>query len=240
MYMSQKMKMISLQAHNEQLGYDILGRLFSAAENYFIKCQGKSYNNETTYYSSYDTFNNANNKSKEAVRRELINQINIFQASNQYFIKKYGLALQPPNIQDAINDVIAWKKKMKEKKDIDLYDGILQVITNNQINTDNFSNEKENYENKKGGRQEFWSNIGTRASVATQQRIQNINNSKNFQPTFQRGSKNNPYSNSSLNEADKITKLSEDANNIILKLYNTLVEYHKNKHYSYQFFLFHK
>ena len=28
---------------------------------------------------------------------------------------------------------------MKNQKDIDLYDGILKVIDNNEINTDNFS-----------------------------------------------------------------------------------------------------
>lgn len=75
--MYNKQKMISLQTQDQQLGYDILGRLFSAAENYYIKCQGKSYDPKTAYYSNYDTFHNANKKSKEAARRELINQINI-------------------------------------------------------------------------------------------------------------------------------------------------------------------
>jgi len=34
--------MISLQAQDQQLGYDILGQLLSVAQNYYIKCQEKS------------------------------------------------------------------------------------------------------------------------------------------------------------------------------------------------------
>lgn len=224
-----KQKQISLQAQDQQLGYDILGRLFSAAENYYLKCQGKTYNYQTTYYSSYDTFNNANKKSKEAVRRELINQINIFQASNQYFQTKYKFGLQPPNIQQAINDVNLWKQSMKNKKDIELYDGILKILNNNQINTDNFSNEEKEDKNKKLGRQEFWSNIGSHASSATQQRIESINNIENFQPTFQRGSGHNPYLNNNLEQVDEAIKLSDEANIIIKDLDNLFVEYYNQK-----------
>lgn len=222
-------KTINLQAQDQQLGYDILGRLFSAAENYYLKCQGKSYNSQSTYYSHYDTFNNANKKSKEVARRELINQINIFQASNKYFKNKYGFGLQPPDFQQSINDIIIWKQSMKNKKDIDLYDGILKVINDNETNTDNFSNEHKEDKNKKVARQEFWSNIGTHASSANQQRIDNINNTPNFQPSFQRGNGTNPYSNYNLEKVDEITKLSDKANETIKDLDNLFYEYSDKK-----------
>lgn len=217
--------MISLQAQDQQLGYDILGRLFSAAENYYLKCQGKSYDSQTTYYSNYDTFQNANKKSKEAARRELINQINIFQTSNKYFMNKYNFGLQPPNFQESINDVINWRNSMKNQKDIELYDAILKVINNNQVNTDIFSNESKDEKGKMAGRQEFWSNVGTHASAATQQRIENINNNPNFQPTFQRGGGINYYSDSKLDNVDEIIKLSEDANKIVVELDENFVKY---------------
>lgn len=118
---------------------------------------------------------------------------------------------------------------MKNQKDIDLYDGILKVINNNQINTDNFSNENKEDKNKRVARQEFWSNMGTNASAATQQRIDNINNTQNFQPTFQRGSGNNPYSSSNLKQVDEIAKLSDEANKIIKDLDDLFYKYYKKK-----------
>ena len=222
----QKQKLISLQTQDQQLGYDILGRLFSAAENYYLKCQGLPYNYQTTYYSSYDTFQNANKKSKEAVRRELINQINIFQASNKYFTGKYHFGLIPKDFEQSINDILKWKNSMNNPKDIELYNGILKILNNNQIDTDSFSNEKKE-EIKKGGRQEFWSSLGPNAAAATDQRIEEINNNPNYKPTFHRGAGNNPYSNTNLSKADEIIKLQEEANKIILDLDNLFVKYYE-------------
>ena len=223
---------INLQKQDQQLGYDILGRLFCAAENYYLKCKGESYNHQTTKYSGYDIFNNANKKSKESVRRELINQINIFQTSNQYFMSKYKFGLQPPNLALAINDLNVWKKSMKNPKDIELYDSILKVINNSQVNTDNFSNDHHNQEYNRIGRQEFWSNIGTYSSVATQQRIEEINSNPNYQPTFNRGSCENPYSNSKPSEADEKTKLIHDTNELIYNLVSQFEIYYKGKEHN--------
>ena len=130
--MYQDQRMLSLQAQDMQLGYDILGRLLCAAENYYLKCLSKSYDYKTTLYGSHDIFQNANEKSKDTIRRELINQINIFQSSNQYFINKYKFGLQPPNVQQVLNDVNLWKSVMTNKKDIELYDGILAIIKSNK------------------------------------------------------------------------------------------------------------
>jgi hypothetical protein len=226
--MYQDQRMISLQAQDRQLGYDILGRLLSAAENYYLKCLGKSYDYQKANYASHDIFQNANKKSKEAIRRELINQINIFQSSNQYFINKYKFGLQPPNVQQVLNDVNLWKSVMTNKKDIELYDGILAIIKSNKsINTDNFLIGNENSEIKNVGRQEFWSNMGTHASAATQKRIENMHNTENYQPTLQRGNRNDPYQESNLKEVDEITKLSTEANKVIFEIYNNLFEYHQ-------------
>ncbi len=54
---------------------------------------------------------------------------------------------------------------MKNRKDIELYDEILKVINNNQVNTDIFSNKSKDEKCKMTGRQEFWSNVGTHASA---------------------------------------------------------------------------
>ena len=113
--MYHKQKQLSLQTQDRQLGYDILGRLLCAAENYYLKCQEKSYDYQKANYGSHDIFQNANKKSKETIRRELINQINIFQTSNQYFLNKYNFGLQPPNIQEVINDIKLWRESMKNK-----------------------------------------------------------------------------------------------------------------------------
>ena len=224
--MYQEQRMLSLQAQDRQLGYDILGRLLSAAENYYLKCQGKSYDYQNANYASHDIFQNANKKSKEATRRELINQINIFQTSNQYFINKYKFGLQPPNVQQVISDIVLWKSSMTNKKDIELYDGILAIINDNKyVNTDNYLVGNENNEYKSVGRQEFWSNIGTHASAATQKRIENMHNTENYQPTLQRGNRNDPYQESNLKEVDEIMKLSSEADQVIFDINNNLYEY---------------
>ena len=226
--MYQEQKMLSLQAQDRQLGYDILGRLLSAAENYYLKCQGKSYDYQKANYANHDIFQNANKKSKEATRRELINQINIFQSSNQYFINKYKFGLQPPNVQQVINDIALWKSAMTNKKDIELYDGILAIISNNKyVNTDNYLVGNENAEYKNVGRQEFWSNMGTHASAATQKRIENINNTENWQPTLQRGNRNDPYQESNMKEVNEIMKLSSEANQAVFEIYKYVYEYNK-------------
>jgi hypothetical protein len=226
--MYQGQKMLSLQAQDRQLGYDILGRLLSAAENYYLKCQGKSYDYQKANYASHDIFQNANKKSKEAIRRELINQINIFQTSNQYFINKYKFGLQPPNIQQVIDDIILWKSAMTNKKDIELYEGILTIINDNKnINTDNYliGNENAGYTNM--ARQEFWSNMGTHASAATQNRIKNMHETENFQPTLQRGNRNDPYQDSHMKEVNEIMKLSTEANQVISEIYGMMFEYNQ-------------
>jgi len=120
---------IDLQKQEEQLGYDIAGRLISAAENYYYKCIGFAYNEENNaLYKGYDIFQNANNKSKETVRREIINQINIFQASNQYYKNKYNLSLIPKNSNKIIEDLNFWKSKMNNQKDIELYNAIIAIF----------------------------------------------------------------------------------------------------------------
>ena len=220
---------INLQKQDQQLGYDILGRLFSAAENYYFKCIGVPYEQHGTNYSSYDIFHNANKKSKEAVRRELINQINIFQTSNQYFISKYNQGLQPPNLQLAIQDLNMWKKAMKSQKDIELYDAILKVVNNNQVNTDDFSEKYPNEESNKKGRQEFWANIGTYSSAATQQRINDINNNPNYQPTFNRGNYGSSYENSKPAEFEERFKLQEEANKVLDRLIPLISQYSKGE-----------
>ena len=220
---------INLQKQDQQLGFDILGRLFCAAENYYLKCKGESYNHYATKYASYDMFHNANKKSKETVRRELINQINIFQTSNQYFMNKYQHGLQPPNLQLAINDIIEWKKSMKSQKDIDLYDSILKVLNNNQVNTDIFSTSHHDQEYNINGRQEFWSNMGTYSSAATQQRIEEINADPNYQPTFNRGNSENPYVKSKPQEFGEKIVLSNEANEIIKCLISQIDQYYQGQ-----------
>ena len=222
-----KQAQLSLQAQDMQLGYDILGRLLSAAENYYCKCQEKSYDYQKANYGSHDIFHNANKKSKETIRRELINQINIFQTSNQYFLNKYNFGLQPPNIQQVINDIMLWRKSMKNKKDIELYDNIIEILKNNKlINTDNLLMGNENIGLKNVGRQEFWQNIGPHASAATQERIAYINNNENFQPTLYRGAGNNYlYQNKTLMQVDDTMNLSNEADNIILEIFTRLDDY---------------
>ena len=187
------------------------------------------YNHQTTKYASYDMFHNANRKSKEAVRRELINQINIFQTSNQYFMNKYHHGLQPPNLKLAIEDVNAWKKSLKNPKDIELYDAILKVIGNYQVNTDNFSNDYQNQEYNKHGRQEFWSNVGTYSSAATHQRVEEINSNPNYQPTFIRGNSENPYASSKPSEYGEKIKLASEANEVIMILVTQIDAYYSGK-----------
>lgn len=216
---------INLQKQDQQLGYDILGRLFCAAENYYLNCIGAPYEQQTTNYSSYDMFHNANRKSKEAVRRELINQINIFQTSNQYFMSKYSQGLQPPNLKLAINDLNSWKKAMKNQQDIELYDTILKVVNNNQVNTDIFSNDYQNKDYNKNGRQEFWASIGTYSSAATQQRIEEINNNPHYQPSFNRGNYGSSYENSNPGEFDENIRNQNDANKILKTLIPQLYQY---------------
>ena len=225
--MNQSQVHISMQTQDQQLGYDILGRLFIAAENYYLKCKDESYNHQNALYSSYDIFHNANKKSKDAVRSELINQINIFQASNQYFLQKYKTGLIPQNFDESINDIKKWKNSMTNPKDKELYDGILKVLNNNSINTDYFSNQN-NVQNKnsKKGRQEFWANMGTHASASTQQRINEINSNPNYKPTFQRGNNFNPNFNNNSNY-NEISVLSEQANNILNQI-NQLIEFYYN------------
>lgn len=218
---------INLQKQDQQLGYDILGRLFSAAENYYFKCINIPYEPHGSNYSSYDIFHNANKKSKEEVRRELINQINIFQISNQYFMSKYQQGLQPPNLQLAIQDLYNWKKAMKSQKDIDLYDAILKVVNNNQVNTDDFSERNQIEEKNKKGRQEFWANIGTYSSAATQQRINELNNNPNYQPTFNRGNYGSAYENSKPTEFEERFKLQEEANKALDRLIPLIIQYSK-------------
>ena len=218
--------MLSLQAQDRQLGYDILGRLLSAAENYYLKCQGKSYDYQKANYASHDIFQNANKKSKEDTRRELINQINIFQASNQYFINKNKFGLQPPNVNQVIDDILLWKSAMTNRKDIELYEGILAIINGNtNINTDNYLVGNENAGYKNMGRQEFWSNMGTHASAATQKRIENMHETENFQPTLQRGNRNDPYQDSHMKEVNEVMKLSTEANQVISEIYSMMYEY---------------
>ena len=114
---------------------------------------------------------------------------------------------------------------MKNQQDIELYDAILKVVNNNQVNTDNFLNDYQNKDYNKNGRQEFWASMGTYSSAATQQRIEEINNNPNYQPSFNRGNYGSSYENSNPGEFDENIKNQSDANKILEILIPQLYKY---------------
>ena len=154
--------------------YNITGRLISVAENYCYKCIGVAYNEENNaLYKGQDIFQNANNKSKETIRREIISQINIFQASNQDYKNKYNLNLMHKISNEIIEDLNFWKSKINKQKDIELYNAIIVIFKNMQVNTNTLS-DKNIQDQKIGKSAERWAIIGTNTSVETQNRIENI------------------------------------------------------------------
>lgn len=216
-----------LQNQHLQLGYDILGRLLSAAENYYCKCIGKSYNKDTAIYKNHDIFQNANKKSKETVRAEIINQINIFQASNQYYKSKYYSTLIPECSKEIIEDLNNWKNEIKNQKDIELYNIIISILKNKKVDIDSLID--ENIEEPKTIKSpEQWAIMGTNASASTHNRIENINNNKNFVANFDRGNLNNLTPNPNFINFNEILSLRYEADNTISQLYNNIVEYTKN------------
>lgn len=63
----------------------------------------------------------------------------------------------------------------------------------------------------------------------THQRIENINNNPNFQPTFQRGGGTNYYSDSKLDNVDEVIKLSEEANKNVVELDKNFAKYYQKQ-----------
>ena len=74
---------------------------------------------------------------------------------------------------------------MNNQKDIELYNAIIAIFKNREANTNTLS-DKSIQDQKIGKSAERLAIIGTNASVETQNRIENINNTKNFVPTLYR------------------------------------------------------
>ena len=116
---------------------------------------------------------------------------------------------------------------MKNQKDIELYNAIIVILKNIQVNTNTLS-DKNMQDQKIGKSAERWAIIGTNDSVETQNRIENINNTKNFVPTLYRWNKNNQLSNPNLIESNKNVNFQNQADNIICQLDNSFLKYIKS------------
>ena len=83
-----------------------------------------------------------------------------------------------------------------------------------QVNTNTLS-DKDIQDQKIGKSVERYTIIGINTSVESQNRIENINNTKNFFPTLYRGNKNNQPPNPNLIKSNKIVNFQNQADNII-------------------------
>ena len=115
---------------------------------------------------------------------------------------------------------------MNNQKDIELYNAIIAIFKNREANTNTLS-DKSIQDQKIGKSAERLAIIGTNASVETQNRIENINNTKNFVPTLYRGNKNKQLPNPNLIKSNKIVNFQNQAYNIICQLDNSFLKYIK-------------
>ena len=73
---------------------------------------------------------------------------------------------------EIIEDLNFWKSKINKQKDIELYNAIIVILKNIQVNTNTLS-DKNMQDQKIGKSAERWAIIGTNDSVETQNRIEN-------------------------------------------------------------------
>ena len=95
-----------------------------------------------------------------------------------------------------------------------------------QVNTNTLS-DKDIQDQKIGKSVERYTIIGINTSVESQNRIENINNTKNFFPTLYRGNKNNQPPNPNLIKSNKIVNFQNQADNIICHIDNSFLKYIK-------------
>ena len=127
---------------------------------------------------------------------------------------------------EIIEDLNFWKSKINKQKDIELYNAIIVILKNIQVNTNTLS-DKDIQDQKIGKSVERYTIIGINTSVESQNRIENINNTKNFFPTLYRGNKNNQPPNPNLIKSNKIVNFQNQADNIICQLDNSFLKYIK-------------
>ena len=85
-----KQMQMNVQMQEQQIGHENLGRLLSAAENYFLIYQGNFYYRPK--YLSYEQKPKC--KGRNELRNEFVKQIKIYLDYDKYFRSKYNKGLE--------------------------------------------------------------------------------------------------------------------------------------------------
>ena len=104
---------------------------------------------------------------------------------------------------------------------------IRQTVTTGRPSPVMIVQDKDIQDQKIGKSVERYTIIGINTSVESQNRIENINNTKNFFPTLYRGNKNNQPPNPNLIKSNKIVNFQNQADNIICQIDNSFLKYIK-------------
>ena len=138
--MAQVQFLRSQKYEEEQYGYDFLRRLLAAAQIYYLRLNGISYNSQSIKFASENEYQDSLKKATKEIRDDILIKIEIFQTAYLYLLKKYHDAniYMKYSKNEIIKIICCWKNYMTNPKDKELYDGIIKILCNQKINTDYF------------------------------------------------------------------------------------------------------
>ena len=126
----QKQIQFTTQQQSIFFSYNILGNLLSSAEN-FVGLQNEQYG----YY------NISKAKNREELKSEFAWELYCFQLSYKQLLKKFDNLYDYPYPIEAskekiLSDIKRWSEKVKDIKDIKLYDYMKKIINGKNVNID--------------------------------------------------------------------------------------------------------
>lgn len=124
----------TLKLEEQAYSNEILCRMLSTAECYFYRVINKSLEREIFGY--YNGFNSGNTKSLEHLKKQLLNEIEIFKCSYEDYIYHYDKYDFPINLtmENILNVINQWKYyliRYQKDKEIKYYDSICELIKGN-------------------------------------------------------------------------------------------------------------
>ena len=124
----------TLKLEEQAYSNEILCRMLSTAECYFYRVINKSPEREIFGY--YNGFNSGNTKSLEHLKKQLLNEIEIFKCSYEDYIYHYDKYDFPINLtmENILNVINQWKYyliRYQKDKEIKYYDSICELIKGN-------------------------------------------------------------------------------------------------------------
>lgn len=124
----------TLKLEEQAYSNEILCRMLSTAECYFYRVLNKTPEEEIFGY--YNGFNSGNTKSLEHLKKQLLNEIELFKTSYEDYVYQYKKYDFPVNLtmKNILNIIEQWKHYLisyQKYKEIEYYESISELIKGN-------------------------------------------------------------------------------------------------------------